>query len=183
MKLPFSTDFFDSLAYQTMRSQRLGMPHITRALAFQGIDAMSFVVDHKDRLTREAFLAWTEKYMSFPEPTQVLADELFKSRQKHLPPLKKRVALRGSGRMIEFLDEIDTAEISLSDTNPQRIRMRTDFFADTFLMGMTTFMHELKGNPELAQHVSRRLERLPFSWRAAMSVMADEMRLRELPAQ
>jgi hypothetical protein len=183
MSLPFSADFFDSLAFQIMRSQRLGLPHITRALVFQGLDAMAFASGRGGSLARESFIDWSAKYMSFPDPVQVSPEELFKSRQKHLPALKKRVALRGAGRAITFVDENDAPEIELTETSPVRIRLRTDCFADVFLMGMTSYMLALKQEVQVAKQVTRRLEQLPFSWRAPMSVLADEMRLREFPVE
>lgn len=182
MSLPFSADFFDSLAFQIMRSQRLELPHITRALVFQGLDAMAFASGRGDNLSRESFIDWSAKYMSFPDQVQITPEELFKSRQKHLPALKKRVALRGAGRAIIFVDDETAPEIELTETSPVRIRLRTDCFADTFLMAMTGYMHALKQDSQGGKQVPRRLEHLPFSWRAPMSVLADEMRLRELPA-
>jgi hypothetical protein len=181
MSLPFSADFFDSLAFQIMRSQRLGLPHITRALVFQGLDAMAFASGRGGKLTRESFIAWSAKYMSFPEPLPITPEELFKSRQKHLPALKKRVALRGAGRAITFVDDEGAPEVELVGTSPVRIHLRTDCFADAFLLAMTSYMLALKQDVQVAKQVARRLEQLPFSWRAPMSVLADEMRLRELP--
>jgi hypothetical protein len=178
MTLPFSTDFFDSLAYQIMRSQRLGLPHITRALVFQAVDAMAFADSEGDQLSKEAFVQWSEKNLLFSVP--VTGEELFKARQKHLPPLKKRVALRGAGRVISFEDSPEAEEVAVT-AGPVRVCIRTDVFADVFLMGMTAFMHRLKKDAPAGQQVVGRLGRLPFGWRAVMSVLADEMRLRELP--
>ena len=180
MKLPFSTDFFDSLAFQIMRSQRLGLPHITRALVFQGMDAMAFVSGDRDKLGKGPFVHWTEKYVSLSDEFNVSGEEFFKARQKHLPALKKRVKLRGTGRMLVFVDTADAADIALSPEHANRLSVRTDAFADAFLEGMLRFMHDLKGDEVFSKYVGVRFEKLPFAWKAAMSVLADEMRRREL---
>jgi hypothetical protein len=180
MKHPFSTDFFDSLAFQIMRSQRLGLPHITRALVFQGMDAMAFVSGDRDKLGKAPFVRWTEKYLSFSGELKVTGEEFFKARQKHLPALKKRVKLRGTGRMLVFVDATDAPNIAPSSEHTHRLSVRTDAFADAFLEGMMQFMHDLKGDEVFSKYVVARFEKLPFAWKAATSVLADEMRRREL---
>lgn len=180
MKLAFSTDFFDSLAFQIMRSQRLGLSHITRALVFQGIDAMAFVSGDREKLGKGVFVRWAEKYVCFSTEFKVTGEEFFKARQKHLPALKKRVKLRGAGRMLVFVDAADAPDIAQSSEHTNRLNVRTDAFADAFLEGMMRFMHDLKVDEVLAKHVGLRFEKLPFAWKAATSVLADEMRRREL---
>jgi hypothetical protein len=183
MKLAFSTDFFDSLAFQIMRSQRLGLPHVTRALVFQGMDAMAFVSGERDKLGKGPFVRWAAKYVSFPGELKVSGEEFFKARQKHLPALKKRVKLRGTGRMLVFVDAVDAPDIEPSPEHNNRLSVRTDAFADAFLEGMMQFMHDLKGDEVFSKYVVARFEKLPFVWKAATSVLADEMRRRELAVE
>ena len=176
MKLPYSPDFFDSLAFQIARSQKLEMPHVARMLVFIGIDAMSFLSTKGRELSRAAFMSWTSSYLRFPA-RGITPEEVFKARQMHLPRLLKNTSPRSRARTIEFSDANCT--ISRSSSAGRTVRMTTDDLVDSFLLGMVNFMAHLRASPESARTAMEQLTAMPYRWRATMAVLADEMARKE----
>lgn len=141
----------------------------TLILVYSGIDAMAYLTmpQGKDKVTREDFIAWAEKYLRFRDadkkPTLTLPGiELYAARCGLVHTYSAEADLHKQGkvkRKVGYGDEF-LPEVADKEDVEDLVMVSIRGLVDAFNLGVAATLTDLKGDEEKRKQFASRLEKM-----------------------